>query len=471
MELTYLRTRMDNCWFGYNGVSTFSSMTYEKLAKLESQLGMMSNRINSYTYNPQTPVYNMIHALKYVVNNTTPNVISDAHYKQVANEGKYTAYAVKETLPLGFLTHSALEYWDTTSTNPFDVQQDFFTLSTNVNDELFSPLSVAYVNYDNTDPFTEDLSGNSFYFQKSDRKADSEASATFTLLAPKDQNVYIFYQVDGASAKDITINSEEGAYSRNASQNSILDLGAFDEGESINVTIPFERENGYVHFYAYTLNESVFQKGYAVLNDRTLQISEQTDTTVEGTFSARERSILFTSIPYDDGWSVEIDGEPAAPSDIVKIGDALLGVRVEKGNHSIRLHYTIPGMKAGLLISLATAVLLALYLLLFRRRRPTLFNTERVRWSERLFLPEKKPAFAVAPANEPAPQLPKREVFRPAKTPKREVFTPPQPPVEPPQQNTAEAAVPFEVPQAVVGSFSQQETMTNESRETPANES
>ena len=98
MELTYLRTRMDNCWFGYNGVSTFSSMTYEKLAKLESQLGMMSNRINSYTYNPQTPVYNMIHALKYVVNNTTPNVISNAHYKQVANEGKYTAYAVKDCL-------------------------------------------------------------------------------------------------------------------------------------------------------------------------------------------------------------------------------------------------------------------------------------------------------------------------------------------------------------------------------------
>ena len=138
-------------------------------------------------------------------------------------------------------------------------------------------------------------------------------------------------------------------------------------------------------------------------------------------------------------------------------------------NHSIRLHYTIPGMKMGLVISFSTAVLLALYLLLFRRKRPTLFNAERVRWSERLFLPEKKPSFAVAPANEPAPQLPKREVFRPAKTLKREVILPPQPPVAPQQPN--EADVPFEVPQAVVGSFSQQETMTNESRATPANES
>ncbi|MBQ7596956.1 MAG: YfhO family protein [Clostridia bacterium] len=459
MELTYLRTRMDNCWFGYNGVSTFSSMTYENLAKLESQLGMMSNRINSFTYNPQTPVYNMIHALKYVVNNTTPNVISNAHYKQVANEGKYTAYRIKETLPLGFLTHSALEYWDTTSSNPFDVQQDFFTLSTNVNDELFSPLSVAYVNYNNTDPFTEDLSGTSFYFQKTDRKADSDASATFTLLAPKNKNIYIFYQVDGASAKDVTINSEEGAYSRNASQNSILDLGAFDEGESINITIPFERENGYCHFYACTLNESVFQKGYAVLSNRTLQVTEQTDTTVAGTFSAAERSILFTSIPYDDGWSVEIDGEPVAPSDIVKIGDALLGVRVEKGNHSIRLHYTVPGMKMGLAISLATAVLLALVLLLFRRRRPTLFNAERVRWSEQLFLPEKKtPAAAPAPLS--AQGMPKREVFRPEKTLKREVITPPQPPAAKAPQQTAE--MPFDLPQAVVGTFSEQKTPTDE---------
>lgn len=491
MELTYLRTRMDNCWFGYNGVSTFSSMTYENLSKLESQMGMMSNRINSFTYNPQTPVYNMIHSLKYVVNNTTPNVISGPHYKQVADEGKYTAYSVRETLPLGFLTHSALEYWDTTSANPFDVQQDFFSLSTNINEELFSPLGVAYVNYNNTDPFTEDLSGNSFYFQKTDRKADSDASATFTLLAPKNKNIYIYYQVDGASAKDITINSEEGSYNRNASQNSIFDLGRFDEGESVHVTIPFERENGYVHFYAYTLNENVFKQGYELLNNQSMKVTRHTDTEIDGRFSAKERGILYTSIPYDTGWSVAIDGEKVPESDLVKIGDALLGVRVTKGNHDITFRYSIPGMKAGLLISGVTAVLLALFLLVqkLRKRRGAAakkpaFNAERVNWSEELFLKRHVPAqpkpqaeiAALAQDEPPAPAEPADASPAGNEAPENE--TPPfeesqpaapqedmEPTIEIPSEQTQapdaepeepaqDADLPFDVPEAVAGSFS-----------------
>lgn len=32
MELTSLRARMDPAWYNYNGVSTFSSMAYEKVA-------------------------------------------------------------------------------------------------------------------------------------------------------------------------------------------------------------------------------------------------------------------------------------------------------------------------------------------------------------------------------------------------------------------------------------------------------
>ena len=473
MELTYLRTRMDNCWFGYNGVSTFSSMTYENLAKLEAQLGMMSNRINSYTYNPQTPLYNMIHGLKYVVNNTTPNVISDAHYTQVANEGKFTAYKVNETLPIGFLAHSAIEYWDTSSANPFDVQQDFFTLATNVNDELFSPVSVAYVNYNNVDPFTEDLSGNSFYFQKTDRRADTDGSATFTLLAPKDKNIYIFYQADGASSKDVTINSEEGSYARNISQNCILDLGKFEEGQSVNVTIPFERENGFVYFYAYTLNESVFQKGYQVLSDGGMNVTEQTDTQITGTFSAKERCILFTSIPYDTGWSVEIDGEIVPETDLVKIGNALLGVRVERGNHDIRFKYSIPGMRAGLTISFVTAILVALYLLLLslRKRRGTgskrpCFNEEHVRWSEQLFLEPKIRVLTEASLpQEDLTGLPKREVFLPPVSPKREIFAPPVLPDAPQSVENAEneeapeEELPgFVPPEAVIGTFLQDTT-------------
>ena len=53
MELTNLRARMDPAWYHYNGVSTFSSMAYEKVSNLQSRLGMFGNFINSYTYHLQ----------------------------------------------------------------------------------------------------------------------------------------------------------------------------------------------------------------------------------------------------------------------------------------------------------------------------------------------------------------------------------------------------------------------------------
>ena len=49
MELTNLRTRMDNSWYFYNGVSVFSSMAKQDLAKMQKKLGMFGNNINSFT--------------------------------------------------------------------------------------------------------------------------------------------------------------------------------------------------------------------------------------------------------------------------------------------------------------------------------------------------------------------------------------------------------------------------------------
>jgi uncharacterized membrane protein YfhO len=67
LELSELNTRMDACLYGYRGMSTFSSMAYEDYSGQQYSLGMFGNRINSYTYYTQTPVYNMFYSLKYIM--------------------------------------------------------------------------------------------------------------------------------------------------------------------------------------------------------------------------------------------------------------------------------------------------------------------------------------------------------------------------------------------------------------------
>jgi uncharacterized membrane protein YfhO len=439
MELTYLRTRMDNSWFGYNGVSVFSSMAYEKLAKLESRMGMMSNKINSYTYNAQTPVYNMMHALRYVVNNTEPNVLSAPNYKPVTTLGKFEAFRNLYELPLGFLVDPDVEFWNTDDTDPFSVQEDFFTRASGVEGTLFRRVPLSFVNYANVDPFTEDLEGGRFYFRKSDRKADSDASATFTLEAQEDANLYLYFQVDGGSSKNITISSFLGTHEHSASHPCILDLGYHEKGEAVNVTIPFEQESGYVTFEVCTMDHALFERGFEKLQDGAMALTEFGETKLTGTFTAKKKSILYLSIPDDSGWLIELDGEPLKPHDRVAIGDALIGVRVGKGNHTISMKYEVPGGVGGLMVSAFTlCVMLCVWLVLWLRRRK---NKKRLlpafpRRSRKVFIGCLYPApKRESPVSEPP--NPKKEVFAPPveviTLPPREAQAPQQPPAEAPQ--------------------------------------
>jgi hypothetical protein len=77
-ELSDLRTRMDPSWYDYNGVSVFSSMAYENVANLQKAIGLYGNKINSYTYNPQTPIYNSMFSLKYIYDRN--NLISEGEF-------------------------------------------------------------------------------------------------------------------------------------------------------------------------------------------------------------------------------------------------------------------------------------------------------------------------------------------------------------------------------------------------------
>ena len=371
MELTDLRTRMDNSWYYYNGVSVFSSMAYERLANLEDDMGMMSNRINSFTYNPQTPVYNMMHSLKYIVNNSTVNVLDSSFYTASVANDKFSAYKNNYYLPIAYLVDSETADWGTESymdnwklehaSDPFVLQGDYFDKATGVGNP-FERLNISYVTYSNCSPFSEDLAASSFYYEKT--TADVDGNATFYINAEKDGNIYISFNVSGSSSGNISITSSKGTWTHSADQPCILDLGAYKKNESVQVTIPFEANSGNVTLLAYTINEKTFKKGYDKLYEDQLLIEEFDDRYIKGRFTAEEDALLYTSIPFDHGWTVYIDGEKVSELDIVQLGRALLAVKVKEGNHTVEFKYSVNGAKLGFCVTLFTLFAFALYFLL-----------------------------------------------------------------------------------------------------------
>ena len=93
----------------------------------------------------------------------------------------------------------------------------------------------------------------------------------------------------------------------------MFDIGHVSEGEEITVTFAltnkgeFEktyRTSGTVKVYAASYDDDVFQQAYDILNSNTYDITEFTDTKITGTVNAEEDGLMFTSIPYNAGWSV-----------------------------------------------------------------------------------------------------------------------------------------------------------------------
>ena len=296
-------------------------------------------------------------------------------------------------------------------------------------------MNVSYITYSNIIPFTEDISATSFYFQKDNSNAD--ASTTFYINTEKEGNVYFGFDVSGANGKDVTINSSLGVITHSADQECVLDLGRYSENETISITVPYDEASGTVKIFVYTLNDKVFSKGYDKLSEGQILTEVFEDNYIKGTVVSNTDGVLYTSIPYDKGWSVYIDGEKLQKDDILKIGQAMLGVNISRGSHTVEFEYNAPGLSLGIKISLFSLIILLILAFLNKRRRKPLlpaFPKMGMRYSSEVFLPEKikitiPPATKVENINlsdifSNSVDLPKKEIISPEIPVKREMISP-----------------------------------------------
>ncbi len=364
MELTSLRARMDPCWYYYNGVSTFSSMAYEKVSNMQSRLGMFSNFINSYTYHRQTPVYNAFFALDYIVDNTTGSKteMNKKLYNELFTVDKYTAYENKYQLPIAFRVNEEIEQWSHDNTNPFEVQSNLFGNATGIH-TAYNDMEVTKAAGNGADVDTISYSDTGCYPYNLTGQLGA-SSLNFTLTVKKSGNAYLYLKTGANNVQNITVTLSNGtAVSQPVDTKPyILDLGYMKKGEVVSVYAPItEGEDGYVYIYGVTLDMDSFEKGYEILKADSLNVTRFNETLIEGTINASESGILYTSINYDSGWKIYIDGEKLGAQDIVDIGDyALLGARIPKGEHTVTLKYTPEGLYIGFAISVIAVIILLL---------------------------------------------------------------------------------------------------------------
>lgn len=351
-ELCYLNTRMDPAYYGYNGISVFSSMAYESYSQLQSSLGMQSNKVNSYTYNTQTPVYNMMFNIKYLIQTDVSLAPSSNLYKKIytTSDKKSNVYESKYNLPIAYCVNSKIDDWVTDEGNPFEIQSDFVKLATGYSN-LFKPVEYNSTDFDAVSG--DDVTENGTYWLEKSDSSSNYGTETVSLSPTIDGNLYLY--VKSSDLKTITVNSEKVSdITQSMEYAYILDLGYHNKGDEVLVSLDastMESESTSFDFYCYTADDTVVKNMYNSLAGNSLDVESYSDTTIKGTVKAKENCYLYSSIPYDDGWSVYVDGKKA---ETFEIGGTLLAIELTPGQHKIEYKYFPVGFLYGIIISSVT---------------------------------------------------------------------------------------------------------------------
>ena len=132
-------------------------------------------------------------------------------------------------------------------------------------------------------------------------------------------------------------------YDYNAGQRLILSL--YEPGADSDIIL-------------YKLNVPVFEAVVDELRKSQLEVTAHGTDYINGkiTVAAQDnKTLMMTSIPYDKGWNVLVDGKKVEATSFDK---GLLCVELTDGEHNIKMKYHVPWLKTGAIISICCFMLL-----------------------------------------------------------------------------------------------------------------
>lgn len=325
------RSKDDAAWSHYHSMSLFSSTANAGVGEFLSNLGGEKST-NSYAYYGATPLVEAMFDVKYVMS-TSDKEESDLR-TLVAEDGTMKLYENRYALSLGYLLPTTLEdNWDMNTSNPFFVQNSFATLAA---------MTPVFLTVDHV------ISGNAL-----------------TIEVLEDQHIYAYVTSSGESFSVSYENADGTSDSKSFSgvkQKYILDLGYCTAGATVTLTANDESS---IQAYVYALHTENMDAFYSVMKENCLEITEYDDTHVTATVTAPEEKTVFTTIPYEKGWTVKVDGVEV---ETAAFEDAFLSFTIDAGTHTIEFSYFPYGFGVGIGIS-AVSILIFLGIVIFSTKK------------------------------------------------------------------------------------------------------
>lgn len=119
----------------------------------------------------------------------------------------------------------------------------------------------------------------------------------------------------------------------------------------------------------YVLNEEKLEEAYESLSQDCFEVEELKSGYIKGKINVTgDRRVMFSSIPYVDGWKIYVNGEEVEPT--LMLNGVFMGVTFpDTGSYVVEFKYNTPGLRIGALASIAGVLLILIQIINSRSKR------------------------------------------------------------------------------------------------------
>lgn len=324
-EVDRQRMRNVTMFCGGNALVMFNSTMQASVIDFCDSIGIEA-RTNKNGYLGVTKLMNDVFGIKYLA---SPVKNSDTLYQftRVGEDGELALYYNENALSLGFMVNDEIKNWTIDDSEPLNVQNQFVQLATGL-----EPIFVL------------------------DRYIDMADGYNYGIKIPENKQVYVC--LDTRVEKiDMTTPEYKKTFSTYTDHLYVVNGSQGNQMADFTVTLKPSQKEGTVRAEVYTCANDAYQK---VIDQ--LSKSQMTDVCAEGNkisgqIDVKEEGTLLLTVPYDEGWTITVDGEEA---ESYSIAETLTGIHLTEGTHDIQMKYIPSGFHLGIFLS---AVSVALYLL------------------------------------------------------------------------------------------------------------
>ena len=150
---------------------------------------------------------------------------------------------------------------------------------------------------------------------------------------------------------------------------TIYELGSFEEGEEITLELIGREGNGFPELLVCVEDKEMLARLSNEIGQTPVTVEKVREDHLVATCTVGEdTSYMASTIPYDEGWRVTVDGKPVSTE---KNWNCMLAFPITPGEHRVELHYEPPGKTAGMVITLLGGIMTVATGLFLRKRGRT----------------------------------------------------------------------------------------------------